>query len=394
MIYKFKVSKTELLILILMAPFIRPNGIHVIINNSQYLYDVLSLISLSILVVLRVSNRKRKNHQSDKQLIYLLVMFAVIGIVTMYNRENSLVHLRVFTTCFGIVMLVNVFRDRLNLVLAAAFFELEVMIYINALCILAFPNGMYMAHGTFGSRNNWFMGYDNHWFIFYYAAFCLSILNLKYGKIKIRSYIMLAVLHITSIRVMSGVLVFGLLMMDIILLSGIYKSRLFSIKTITIASLLLTIIFVFFANNSYIQYLVDSVFNKSNSIAARGRIWSTAWEMFLANPIFGNGRWSEISSVSLYRMPAGVNAHNMWLEILFEGGSVSFVMFLLFILTADNGDHQSHAYRIILIPIATIMTAMTVDALIDTRGVMFFFFIAVACCMSSWKESEDYRAKA
>ena len=52
--------------------------------------------------------------------------------------------------------------------------------------------------------------------------------------------------------------------------------------------------------------------------------------------LFGNGRLFAVDAQRIYGLPAAINAHNMWLEILVEGGVLTLVIFILsLLLTGD-----------------------------------------------------------
>ena len=99
----------------------------------------------------------------------------------------------------------------------------------------------------------------------------------------------------------------------------------------------------------------------------------------IRSPIWGNGRLFVEEAQTFYGLPAAVNAHNMWLEVLVEGGILTLSAFLIIMILVmiRNDKKQSLFYRILLIPIAVCLVVMSVDSMIETRGVMFFAFLAI-----------------
>ena len=378
-------SKTMIMVAILLAPLIRPNGINGITNGGQYIYDVLSVASVMVLLILFFAQKKQL---FDRQLILCGLIFLFIMVSTLKNHGDKMVHLRIAVTCFGMMLAVIVFRKKPKMFMSALLLDLEILIYLNLLCLILFPKGMYLSHETYGSSTNWLMGYDNHWFIFYYGAYFLALVNILYGGNELRSYLLIAVLHATALFTMSGVLVAGILLMDFILFFRLYQWKIFRFETILAGSLFLTVALIFFQTNEAIQYAITQIFNKEDSMSARARIWRGAIALVKQHLLFGNGRLFAVDAQRIYGLPAAINAHNMWLEILVEGGVLTLVIFILFLLLTARGigKKQSVFYQLLLIPVATAFVMMAVDAMIETRGVMFFALLAVG------KYCDDYEA--
>jgi len=374
--YKIRTSKSVYIIAAILAPLLRPNGINSLSHGGQYVYDVFSIISVCILFSIYLSKKDKK---IDSQFLIIGLMFFSILLSTIRYGESILVHLRIATTCLGAMLSVIVFREKPREFIYALLLDLEILIYLNALCIVLFPNGMYLAHGTFGSSSNWLMGYDNHWFIFYYGAYFVAILYYLYGGSKLRSLMLIAVLHLTTLYVLSGVLVAGLLFIDAVYLLKIYRRRWFSLKGILAISGLLSIVFIFFMMNPTVQYFISDVLSKGESMLARGRIWNKTLEMISFRPLMGNGRWHEEHLVALYGLAAAVNAHNMWLEIIFEGGVITgflFIWGILLVATRKN-NKNTLIYKSLLVHLASALIAASVDAFIETRGVLFFVLLSI-----------------
>lgn len=371
-----RISKSLLFVTILLMPFFRPSGINYILPGGQYVYDALSMASLGILVIIYLSGEKQL---IDWQIILSGLMFLVIMFATIRNHGDTMVHLRVTATSFGIMLGVSDFRKTPKLLMSALLLDSEILIYINLICLFLFPGGMYLSHITYGAPNNWWMGYDNHWFVFYYGAYFLALVNVLYGGNKWRSLFLILVLHLTSLYTLSGVLVVGMLMMDILLILKIYQWKIFAFEVIFSGGILLSIALVFFQTIGSIQYVIENILGKSESMTARARIWKAVLGKIMEHPILGNGRFFNKQAQVLYGLPAAVNAHNMWLEILVEGGIAAFAIFvaIIFSISVKNKKNKSVFYKVLLIPVAVSLIMMSVDSMMETRGVMFFAMISI-----------------
>ena len=385
---KTKTTRLSIIMALLLAPYVRPSGLYAIIPGSQYVYDGLSLVSLCLLFVMYLGLKRGRDRRADFQLLLTVLFFAVLAYPTLRNGGDKMVLLRIAVSCIGIMFYVRVFAGHARKMFSIALLELEVLVYLNAVCIVLFPNGMYLSHGTFGSSSNWLMGYDNHWFIFYYAAYYLAVVCGRMSGNRVREYVLIAVLHLTTLYVMSGVLVIGMLLLDGIYFFRIYQKKWFTFRIIVFAGIFVTVALVFFSTNTSIQYLVNSIFHKTDSMFARGLIWTRAMNLIRTSPAVGIGRMFEMTSIERYGLTAAVNAHNMWIEIGVEGGILGLALFFLSVFLGRNrkGEKAGEAYRMALVPLLVIMIVMSVDSMLETRGVMAFFIFAVACNMPAMEK--------
>lgn len=386
-----RISKNLIFLTILFMPFFRPNGINGILPGGQYVYDALSMASLGILVIIYLSGEKQL---IDWQIILSGLMFLVILFSTLKNHGDTMVHIRVTVTCFGMMLGVSNFRKTPRLLMSALLLNSEILIYINLICLFLFPGGMYLSHITYGAHNNWWMGYDNHWFVFYYVAYFLALVNILYGGNKWRSLFLIVVLHLTSLHTFSGVLIVGMLMMDVLLLLKIYQWKMFNFEVIFAGGLLMSIVLVFFQTIGSIQYVIENILGKSDSMSARARIWRAVIGKIKEHPILGNGRFFLEQAQVIYGLPAAANAHNMWLEVLVEGGIVAFALFvaIIFAISVKNKKNRSVFYQVLLIPVAVSLVMMSVDAMMETRGVMFFAMMSIGYNCKFFETAVDEKA--
>ncbi len=87
------------------------------------------------------------------------------------------------------------------------------------------------------------------------------------------------------------------------------------------------------------SWLIQNVLHKSATISGRTEIWELAIEKIKEKPIFGHGMYNNGNFVywgytggekSLWQ------AHNQWLQLLFDGGIVTTVIFIALIIVSGN----------------------------------------------------------
>lgn len=389
-------NKRVLIMALVFFPFIRINGLHRIIDNSQYAYDVISVVLLTYALLLILTDKRKC---LDGFLVLMVVFFSVIVLSTVIHSGDYLGCIRVSTTILGLVCYISIFsynKMYSKYICEALLLVHETIIYLNAATVLNYPNGMYLAHGTFGSSNNWLMGYDNHWFIFYYAAYYLGFLQYILKRNKVRFLTLIIVLHATALYTLSGVLVGGLLVMDIIYFFKIYETKIFNLKTTLIVSMVISIILVFFSSIDIINQLLYNYLDKGNSFQGRLQFWNRAIEIIKSNPIVGYGRLATLDAQNYYGLVSGVNSHNMWFEILIEGGIIAMIFFIsmyLLVVKKTKSVSDSTIFKVSIVPIFTIMIMMSVDSIMETRGVMLFGILCVLYNLDRMFSAEELNNK-
>ena len=377
----WKSKFTTLLYSMVFIPFLRPNGLTKLMPQSTKMFDIACIALLVLGFVLQI----KRNKAFNKLLLATTILFIHLLATTFFYKGNYYTHFSLMVVSIGIICYIDLFSDNPKNLLSALLLNHEILIYINAICIILYPKGMYLAYDTYGSNHNWFMGYDNHWFIFYFSAYSLAAINMHYHPNSKRSILMILVLNITTIYVHSGVLLIGIFLLDIIYLFKIFKKKWFVLKTAMTIGISTSVIIIFFSYFELIEYLVNA-FEKTRSYAARLNIWHIALSVFNDNFIMGIGRRSNDENRIRYGLMAGVNAHNMWVEILFQGGIIAGVLFLVIFIIVDKKTKENNhytnniIYSLSLPALFSMLVTFAIDAVMEVRGVMFFGVLAIIYC--------------
>ncbi len=382
------INKQTIFWILLVAPFIHPNGIPNISGFIDKIYVISMVISLIILLFIYVNN-------SQKYFFFIILFSILLGwilFVTIIRRAAILTIGKIALMLFGTSLCVEVMIYNPRRMFVAFLTNLEAVIYINFVLLLRYPDGLYISETT-GNWNNWLLGYDNHWFIVFFVAYYLAVMNYIWSGNWIRSFLLILVIHISTCITMSGVLIVGILIMDVCFLFKIYKWKFFDMKLVLMIGIISFLLITFLSNSSLVDYIVYTFLEKTNSLSSRLKIWSTTWNYIWKNPFWGYGRLSVSQRISMYHNSHGSNAHSMWLEILFEGGVVAFMLFLSILIMVYK--------KISLLPktswigiwnvafLACIIT-LTVDNAFEMRGSLFFFLLSVGYHMKNIEQVETF----
>ena len=223
----------------------------------------------------------------------------------------------------------------------------------------------------FTNSHNWqnFLVSDN--FLGYYYVAFLTIVYLDTYKNKKKQkleMIVWAVLCFVSLIKAWAATCLAIYVIFVLLLylmkNQVLKKQVFSyltpIHTIWI-NIAISVSVIFFKIQNYFEWLIVGILHKSMTFSNRVFVWEVAVSNILKKPIFGyglekTGRLAINYSKILHRT---YFSHNIFLEILIQGGVVAFLCFLLIYVFAgkkmDRGELSSDIKVILNLAIFSIV---------------------------------------
>ena len=372
-----KVKPYDYIWYLLLTPLLKTNGIMEHYSLLSKVNNALSLVSIMVLVCMFFKSRVEV-----KNLFLTLGFFSYIILRTISGHNDVHYRTEIISViyCVGLILYILVLLDKPLVLIKAFLFNLELYIYINFFSLLAFPDGIYLTGSGAGSC--WVLGYDNWWFIIFYVAYFFSILNYRISEEKVRTTVFITVIHISALSRMSGVLLLGVLVMDVCLITGIYRLKIVSFGNICLATVIANIMLIFSVSSDLVFFIVTLLQRPIATLLVRNQIWNKTMQEIAHQWLLGWGRFTPEYRINMYGLTAGVNAHNMWLEILFEGGLVGFIIFVSIVIVAGSGIKKAaeNAMKELLIVCLFIcFIGLSVDsALFELRGNLFFALFTLA----------------
>jgi O-antigen ligase len=231
-------------------------------------------------------------------------------------------------------------RDFLNVILPV----MEVIIILNLLTIIIFPNGMYR---TEAYTQNYLLGYDNTHIGFQIMLLTFSCIYsfTYYKRLTFRTVFMFGIVLLSTILTMSITAFIGL---GIGFLGMLYIIRgerkgvkrgtimftpLFATAILILGSKILIDGKIFTTAKAFIANLFD----KDITLSARTIIWSNSLIQINMRPWWGNGyELPDTVSSKLVNLSGqsgwGVSPHNTCLMVLYTGGIVLAAVVIMIIL--------------------------------------------------------------
>lgn len=286
----------------------------------------------------------------DCSLTFWLIVISVIvqGISTaMANPELISTYIRQYTKTIAFCYFLDKFTKdyRVTKNINVLLHYLEMMIYINLITLILFPDGMYTS-GAYTS--NYWMGYDNTHIRWQLPAMAISFIYsfATQKKITIRTWILTAAVLISTLRIGAGtatiaVVVFAVGMLYILLGKRQDKEKgikLFTPLAALIVSIVGTIVIVggtiVGSQIEIVEKIASTLGKDSATLTGRNYIWIGALSAIQNNLVWGLGyETSDMTSMRLVNtLGYGSSPHNLCLEVLYNGGIVLAVVVILIYL--------------------------------------------------------------
>ena len=289
---------------------------------------ILRVVSAAVILLLYVTKRRKVN-----SFLLLLGLFSLVYVFsTVFHNEDIR---RAFLQTVGVftyaLLIDNMINKDVKICLDVITIVFELLIYVNLLTILIFPEGMYETRSFFDRQTeNWILGLDNSQAPYYFIAIMVSILRTYYTtgktKLNLRNIALIAACIITVAIRWQATAVVGLF---IVLACLVFAGALRKIRAFNIWTCYLAVIILFFALvvanvSSNFSYIIQSVLRKDITLSARVSVWNRSLLFILQKPIFGYGN---VTLRHSYEMIGHAHAHNIFLQVMLTGGVLQLLPF-------------------------------------------------------------------
>lgn len=214
-------------------------------------------------------------------------------------------------------------------------YPLNVLLILNIITFIIYPNGMYTMYGSNGSFYSnlvWILGGKNGYFYYIFFALFLYIVKgtkevncKKNNSLLYRLFFLLIIISNILIS-RSATLIVGTTIVSICFLN--YKTNFIKGKVITnylIFIFFLMFIFISIGNeDSILNNIVSEITGKTPSFSGRTYIWERTIEAIKNNWLFGYGIENPLKTVEKIRQST---SHNKYLWIIYRGGVIATLVF-------------------------------------------------------------------
>lgn len=350
-----RIYSTDLLLGTLLLSVLLPG--HWGNNLTSFLENGSALLSLCYLLL-----RKRK--PSNFALLCSTYFVYLISISFVNGNSMADVHLIVsyVKTTVLVLFVDRRLKDNTQNAIGVIFAVLLLLVVLDALSFVAFPTGLYFEFREYnewssGYVANWFLGNKNNRIYFYMGLVVLAVWRYwrQPSPFRCFSAVFLALLTVAVVCVAkSSTSIFVSVLVAAASVYACFDSkRAFAVKLNPMwifAGYVLVLVLVLSGSTSWIGSFVSNVFGKDVTFSGRTDIWDAVWILAGQKPLFGWGVVEDSYFASLVGGVMNVNAHNQFLNTLFQGGIfLSAILAIIFLLLhAEMGKVKDAKKRTVL----------------------------------------------
>lgn len=316
-------------------------------------------------------------------LVYLFISFLSTIIYNLNNLNNFFT---VYVKILGLSLylelsLRNNARKTIS-ILNCVFF---ILLAINFLTLLIFPNGMY---NDSLYDNNWFFQYDNMHILYYYAALIVSFSNNFFRKKNtIIFYLEIIMIVFGIIKCFSATTLISFSLFIILIICSKLKlknekNRKNSIKNSVIlmfSYLLINFSITLFNIQKYFAWFIEKILHKSITLSSRVPLWESVFRYINLRPILGYGIESANEFSKHFGIESYTHAHNTIFDVWYKSGLFGLISFLLLVfIPLMNLNKFSNCFlgRIFKIIILCVLILTIVEAREDRICIYVILVIA------------------
>ena len=328
--YVIRIDKFSILLFFLIIPHLKPPYFRQLFLLDN-LFDGWRLLSFIIILFLAISERV-----ITRITVLLIIMESYVVVNTIIHSGD--IHSAVLEA-FSVISIAFIYEysiyKNIDALITVLLFCFEILVMANLISEILFPNGLYLELSEMGKKSaNWLLGYYNSHTQYYIPAIVVSLLYAeKTGKYK-RTIILMAVIIFSSLIVLSAGVIISLALMFFVFVflrkfTGFFNYYTYWITQV--AFLLFVIIQQRFERFGGLLTLVGKI----SSLTGRIPIWNKELVYINNSLITGYGIVSsDIRRAELGGAHWARYAHNLILEIMYNGGLIYITLFTLVIIVA------------------------------------------------------------
>lgn len=334
----------NILYLTILISFFKPDYFSGIGSRINILFSLLNI--LSIFLIFCIYFKKVLNEKKISKIILILVVYCLICILsTFINDVNNLKSvtfylIKLFSLCLIFDYAIKYDTKKF---LKISYILFEIMVLINFITMLLYPNGMWISPIT-GYWQNWFLGYDNNHITIFLPTLILAYLYDKIynKKLTINFLFILLIINLSVFMSWSATSVVAIVLFDIYLIfNKKIRKILKNIYVLFCFYIGLFFSIVILKVQNLFTFLIVDILKKDLTFSGRIYIWDYIKKFIMKKPILGYGIQDSYTRYNITSMWKSYHAHNFILEILYRGGillliCVFYIFYLVFKALHDS----------------------------------------------------------
>ncbi|MFQ7823136.1 O-antigen ligase family protein [Clostridium sp.] len=357
----------------ILIPFLKP-GYFESINILDNLFNAWRFLSSAIVISMYI-----KGNKVSKFVLTLLFFQLTLLISTLINKGDIVRWAMYSGINLSIAMIIELaFKNNIKIFLKVLYRLLSVIIVINYILLIIYPNGIYLVAGERGN----FIDMDNLLAptIIPGVLFAMMYSYIVYKKLKKIPLLIITISALTIIYVWPATAVVALFFALTLSAITIFSKKgafLLNIRTYIVSYVVFFITIIFYNLQDKISFIIEDILGKSITFSGRTIIWENYFYVIkqsLQSMFLGFG---VKSSNVLYNPTFGRNTHmhNQFFNIQLEGGLLAVLFFIVLIIMASNRLYKNRNDKIVKILSAFLFSFLLLMSMEVFRNMVMFIAI-------------------
>lgn len=370
-----KIRKASILYILFFAAFIRPEYLVRIqwISVFYHYYRVLVVGGVFFFFFM-----KRKH---PTKYTFMWIIFEIwILVITLVRGGNISFAINQALTICAIALFWQMYADDMYGICKALYYLLAVLIIINFVTLLIFPNGMYVTGVTNTASENWFLGFKNKHVVYFLPFVGLNFLLGKIEGFNWKKLLLIVVVVFSSLYANSSTTIVCLSIMLLIGFVPFIREhyKVFNMYTYFGVSILMFIMIPVLRLQYLFSYFIVTVLKKSIDLTYRTDLWDRAFSEIREHLLTGWGEQSVEIKHALYNSQSILSAHNQILEYIYIGGIILLVIYIIINLMLCTKLHRLDKSELVQIASGiyfALQIGLVVEVYTDSIIYMIYFLL-------------------
>ncbi len=321
-----------LLLVFLTLPHMKPAYL-ARIPSVDLIFDVLRGTSFLIIVFWYGIKRKPVSI-----IIVLAAVWRAFLVYSTYVHEGEVYNCLVMSfSIMSVILLYDVaYKSEKTTFISAQLFCFELIIYINLLTEILFPEGLYTEISTIVHTKNWFLGYYNNHSQYFIPALMFAWLNWANSGKLFRSILLTAAIYVSAVLAWSGGVLLSLACMTLVFLFFKNRTKILNYYVYWSGHIIFFFSVYIFHIHEWFHWLLVDILGKMGSLTSRIMMWERTLKLIGRSPIIGYGMQNVYTRAAELHYAHGVHAHNMLLEQLYQGGVIGLMLWVIVIIVSGR----------------------------------------------------------
>lgn len=335
---------STLVILVVLAGIFQPDYLKTLPTVNQLLFYLRAIGPILAIIYFFIVSRRL----SKFTVIWIMLemWLFVTGLINNVDMTNILQHV---AQLMGVALLFDSFQgDNVDYIIKVIHVYLLVLLAVNLVTILLYPQGLY-ATGVIGeTTENWFLGFKNTQIVYILPFLVTNRIQIIQTGRNCWRYVELALIIFTSLFLNSGTTILGVALFLILTFEPItlkLKNIMNSVTYFWVTIGLFIAIPILRAQRVFSFIIVDGL-HKSMDLTGRTSIWTITEGYIRQHLLIGWGNQSTNFRHMMYMSDSVISAHNQFLEYLFQGGVILLALYIMMLWALALKISQTSSSRI------------------------------------------------